>query len=190
LKNHFNILLYSIIIISSLLLTSCTKKDTVSITNSEKEKKIAFSKDIDNNNLLDLKIYFDSSSKLNNVKVSQEKRVIKKDELLAETIMNELIKGPSVKGQLSPILPNDTRLLTLSIKDNIAYINLSKEANIPMTFSKEKTCIKSIVLSLTQVSTINKVKISIENTDINIFGNNFDLSKPVGKEDVENIKQN
>lgn len=189
-KNHFNVLLYSIIIISTLLLTSCTKKDTVSITNSEKERKIAFSKDIDNNNLLDLKIYFDSSSKLNNVKVSQEKRVIKKDELLAETIMNELIKGPSVKGQLSPILPDNTRLLTLSIKDNIAYINLSKEANISMTFSKEKACIKSIVLSLGQISTINKVKISIENTDINIFGNNFDLSKPIGKEDVENIKQN
>jgi spore germination protein GerM len=170
----------------NLSLTSCEKKDNLSINNSEKEKEIAFPQE--KNNLIELNIYFDSTKKDGALELSKEQRIIKKDELLAETIINELIKGPSVKSNLSPVFDKSARLISVSIKDKIAYVNLSKDTNQKMNARKEEACIKSIVLSLTQLSSVDKVKIFIDNKDTNLFGNNFDLSKPIGKEDLKNIK--
>lgn len=186
-QKALSIFLCSTIIFSNFLfLSSCEKKDNLSIKNSEKEEKIAFSKEKDN--IFKLNIYFDSSHKNGKAQISKEKRIIKKDELLAEAILNELIDGPSVKSNLYPILDKNTKVISVSIKDNIAYINLSKEANKKMSPQKEEACIKSIVLSLTQIPTINKVKISIDNSDSNLFGNNFDLSKPIGRKNLKSIK--
>lgn len=186
-KKVFSILLCSTVIFFNLSLISCEKKDNLSINNSEKEKKIAFPKE--KNNLIELNVYFDSTKKNGTtVELSKEQRIIKKDELLAETIMNELIKGPSVKSNLSPIFDKTAGLISVSIKDSIAYVNLNKDANQEMTAKKEEACIKSIVLSLTQLSSVDKVKIFVDNSDTNLFGNNFDLSKPIGKEDLKNIK--
>lgn len=186
-KKKFGLFMCSMIVFSTLNLTACEKKDKSSLNNKEKEKQIALSKEKEN--VLDLNVYFDSSNDVNTSDISKEERVIRKDEMLGETILNELIKGPSVKSKLKPLLPKDTRLLSLSIKDNIAYINLSKEANIDMTMAKEESCLKSIILSLNQVSSIQKIKISIENNDSNIWGGHFDLSKPIGKDDLQNAKR-
>lgn len=186
-KKIFIILLCFIITLFILVLTACEKKDTLSINNKEKEKNIALSKEQDN--LIDLNIYFNSSKDSDTVEISKESRIIRKDELLAETILYELIKGPSVKSNLTPVLPKNTRIISVSIKDNIAYLNLSDEANIKMTSIKEETCLKSIIFSLTQISTIKKIKFSINNKDSNIWGNNFDLSKPIGKDDIKNAKK-
>lgn len=185
-KKIFSILLCSTVMFLNLSLTSCEKKDNLSINNSEKEKEIAFPQE--KNNLIELNIYFDSTKKDGALELSKEQRIIKKDELLAETIINELIKGPSVKSNLSPVFDKSARLISVSIKDKIAYVNLSKDTNQKMNARKEEACIKSIVLSLTQLSSVDKVKIFIDNKDTNLFGNNFDLSKPIGKEDLKNIK--
>lgn len=187
-KKIFSILLCSTIAFSSLTLTACEKKDNLSMNNKQKEKDIVLSKE--KNNLLDLDIYFNSSDKSNTVEMTKESRVIKKDELLAETIVNELIKGPSVNSKLTPILPKDSRIISISIKDNIAYLDLSKEANIKMTYTREEACLKSIIFSLEQLPTIKKVKIFIDNKDSNVWGNNFNLSKPIGKSDIEHSDKN
>ncbi|MCH5138987.1 GerMN domain-containing protein, partial [Clostridiaceae bacterium UIB06] len=183
-KKTLGLLICSVAILSALSLTTCEKKDKLSLNNKEKEKQIALSKEKEN--LSDLNIYFDSSKDANTVEVSKEERVIKNDEIFGETILNELIKGPSVKSKLKPVLPKETKVLSLSIKNSIAYVNLSKEANIDMTTTKEETCLRSIILSLTQISSIEKVKITIENKDTDIWGGHFDLSKPIGKDDIQN----
>ncbi|MBA5851716.1 GerMN domain-containing protein [Clostridium sp. cel8] len=187
-KKAFTILLCSVITLCSLSLSACEKKDTSSIDNSEKEKEIIFQKE--KNNIISLNIYFPSNKNNDKSEVSMEQRNIKKDELLAEAIMNELIHGPSIKSELYPILDNKTRVLSVSIKDKIAYINLSSDANKKMTTEKEESCIKSIVLSLTQLSSVDKVKIYVNNVDTNLFGNNFDLTEPIGKENLKNLKSN
>ncbi|EFG88004.1 hypothetical protein CLCAR_2326 [Clostridium carboxidivorans P7] len=164
-------------------LTGCKNKDTIS--SGDKEKQIALSKEKEN--ALDLNIYFGSSN--NSTDLSKEQRVIKKDELLGETIINEIIKGPGVKSNLNPVLPKDTKLLSFSIKDNTAYVNFSKEANISMNAYKEETCLKSIIFSLTELPSIQKVKIFIDNKDTNIWGNNFNLTSPLGKDTISNTKK-
>jgi spore germination protein GerM len=170
-----------------LTTTACEKKDNLSINNKQKEKNIALSNEKEN--LMDLDIYFNSSSNPDTVKMTKESRVIKEDELLAETIVNELIKGPSVNSKLTPILPRNSRIMSISIKDNIAYLNLSKEANVKMTSTEEEACLKSIVFSLEQLPTIKKVKILIDNKDSNIWGNNFNLSKPLDRNNIEEFKK-
>lgn len=182
-KKTLSIFICSMTIFSMVGLTGCKNKDTIS--SGDKEKQIALSKEKEN--ALDLNIYFGSSN--NSTDLSKEQRVIKKDELLGETIINEIIKGPGVKSNLNPVLPKDTKLLSFSIKDNTAYVNFSKEANISMNAYKEETCLKSIIFSLTELPSIQKVKIFIDNKDTNIWGNNFNLTSPLGKDTISNTKK-
>lgn len=186
-KKGVSLFTCSLLIASLLGITGCEKKDKTSLNNNEKEKKIVLSKEKENT--LDLNIYFDSSNDNKNPEIAKEERVMKRYEILGETIIGEIIKGPSVNSKLKPILPKDTRVLSFSIKDNIAFINFSKEANISMTSSKEETCLKSIIWSLSQIPSVEKVKILIENKDIGIWGSHFDLSKPIGKDDIQNAKR-
>lgn len=186
-KKAFGLFISSMVVFSALNLTGCERKDNISLNTKEKEKQIALSKEKENT--LDLNIYFDSSKDINNPEISKEERVMKRDEILGETIINEIIKGPSVKSNLKSVFPKETRLLSLSIKNNIAYVNLSKEADIGMTPFKAETLIKSIVWSLTQIPSVQKVKLSVENNDVNIFGGYFNLSKPIGKDDLQNDKR-
>lgn len=187
-KKGFNMFTCSILIVSLLGITGCEKKDKTSLSTKEKEKKIVLSKEQENT--LDLNIYFDSSKDANTPQIAQEERVLKRYEILGETILGEIIKGPSVSSKLNPVLPKDTRVLSFSIKDNIAFVNFSKEANITMTSSKEEACLKSIIWSLSQLPSVEKVKILIENRDTGIWGEHFDLSKPIGKDDIQNAKRN
>ncbi len=183
-KKTFCIFICSITMLSMISLTGCESKDIISSNNKDKEKQIALSKE----NTLDLNIYF-SSNDTNNTDVSKEERIVKKDELLGEAIINELIKGPSIKSNLKSVIPKESKLLSFSIKDNIAYVNFSKETNIVMTTVKEELCLKSIILSITELSSVQKVKVSIEDKDTGIWGDHFDLSKPLGKDNIINAKK-
>lgn len=187
-KKTFSLLMSSLIMLSMITITSCEKKDNISLNNKEKEKKIVLSKEKEN--VIDLNIYFDSSQDSNKPEISQEERVMKRDEILGEVIMHELIKGPSVKSKMKPLLPKDSTILSFSIKDNIAYVNLSREANIEMTSAKEELCLKSIIWSLTQITSVEKVKIFIDNKDTGLWGGHFDLSKPISKNDITTVKKN
>lgn len=182
-KKTFCLFVCFITMFSIIIFTACDNKDIVSLNNKEKEKQIALSKEKENT--LDLNIYFQSS---NDGNLSKEQRVIKKDELLGETIINEIIKGPSVKSKLNPILPKETKLLSFSIKDNTAYVNFSSEANVVMNTAKEEICLKSIVFSLTELPSVQKVKILIENKDTGLWGDHFNLSKPLARESILNAK--
>ncbi|AYD41315.1 sporulation/spore germination protein [Clostridium fermenticellae] len=177
-------ILFTVLVLS--LLSGCTNKDLSSSNSKEKEKQIALSNE--KGNTLDLDLYFNSSSSPDNFKISTEERIIKRDELLGEAIINELIKGPSIKSKLTPLLPKKSRLVSFSIKDGIAYINFSKETNVSMSYQMEKACIKSIILSLRPVSSIKKVKFYIEGKDNNMWGNHIDLSKPVTENNIDNSK--
>lgn len=170
---------------SSFLFWGCEKKDDISINNNEKIKNFAESNEKDNN--INLKLYFDSSSNNRKAEISKEERLVHTDELIGEIIMQELIKGPSNESKLKPIFPNNTKLLSFSIKDGIAYVNLSSEAKVSMSLVKEEACLRGMVNSLTQIPSIKKVKLMIENKDTEILGGSFDVLKPFGLEDMENI---
>ena len=171
-KKAVSILVCSILVASTMAFSGCEEKDAKSVTNKEKLENLKLP--LEKDGFIQLGIYFDGTKDGSTVKVVKDERIINKDELIGETIMQELIKGPTVKSELKPILPKETRLLSFSIKDNVAYVNLSKEAKVKMSFVKEKSCLQSIVASLTQLSSVKKVKITLENNDIDTIGGNFD----------------
>lgn len=184
-KVIYALILSGTILGSSLFIGGCEKKDDMSINNNEKIKNFVVSNEKDNN--INLKLYFDSSPNSQNAEVSKEERLIHTDELMGEIIMQELIKGPSNESKLKPIFPTGTKLLSFSIKDGTAYVNLSSQAKVPMSLSKEEACLKSMINSLTQISSIKKIKLMVENKDTEVLGGGFDVSKPFGQEDIQNI---
>lgn len=186
-KKAVSLFVCSVFLVSSLGLLSCTRQDALSLNNKEKIKKITLKNETED--AIELPLYFDASSSDKKAEISSEERIIQREEVLGELIMQELIKGPSVTSRSKPILPKDTRLLSFSIKDNIAYVNLSQEAQVSMSPVKEEACLKSIVNSLCQLSSIKKIMIQINNKNVDTLGGNFNTSKPLGKDDIENARK-
>lgn len=170
---------------SAAITTGCEKKDKISSTNKAKLENVQLQNEKDN--YIDLDIFFDASKDEKSIEIAMEELLINKEELMGELIINQLIKGPSIQSKLKPVLPKDTRLISFSIKDGVAVINLSKEAKVSMSAGKEEACLKSIAKSLTQLSSIEKIRILVENKNVDTLGGNFDISKTFAPEEVINL---
>jgi spore germination protein GerM len=182
-RKAVSLILITGVMILTLGFAGCEKKDAASISNNEKLKNITLPTEKENS--VNLNLYFDSSSTKDKVEMAKEERLVNKEELMGEIIMQELLKGPSKVSKLKPILPQSTRLISFSIKEGIAYVSFSSEARITMTPAREEACLRSIFNSLTQLPSISKVKIMIDNSDVSTIGGNYDISKPFGKEELE-----
>ncbi|MGK0466514.1 GerMN domain-containing protein [Clostridium sp.] len=186
-KRKVQILLCSLLVISTVSFLGCEKKDMKSVTNKEKLETLKLP--LEKDDFIEYGIYFDGSKDDTTVEMVKDVRMINKEELIGESIMQELIKGPTAQSDLKPILPKETRLISFSIKDNIAHINLSKEAKMVMTETKERICLEGIATSLTQLPSVARVKLTMENKNIVTLGGNFDISKPFNKSEIISIKK-
>lgn len=138
----------------------------------------------DKGDMIEFNLYYNASSDDNNSAVSEEKRSINKDEVIGRIIIEELIKGPSANGNLINPLPKDAKLLSFTIKDNIGYVSLDLGTEeIKMTPAKEIAALKAILMALSQISSINQVKISIPKTNQQTFAGIIDITKPINISD-------
>ncbi|WP_139906085.1 GerMN domain-containing protein [Clostridium thermarum] len=177
----------TISIMSSAAITiGCEKQEKVSKGNKEKLENVQLQNEKDN--YIDLDVYFDASKDENTIDIAKEELLINKEELMGELVINQLIKGPSIESKLKPILPKDTRLISFSIKDGIAIINFSKEAMVAMSPGKEEACLKSIAKSITQLDSIEKIRILVENQNVDSLGGNFNISKTFSPEDIASLR--
>lgn len=87
-------------------------------------------------------------------------------------VVEELIKGPQTGGENGdeagyPTINPSVKILSVTLKDRVCYVNLSKEFLTPVYDVTSQTVIYSIVNSLVELSGVNKVQISIEGeTDV------------------------
>lgn len=162
------------------------KKDQASSLVREKLENTKGSTANEGKEYTDIQLYFGADN--DKGEVIKEERLIGYDELFGEIIMQELIKGPATVSQSKPVLPKETRLISFSIKDGIAYINLSGDAMFEMTASQEEVLLKSITASLSQLSSVEKVMISVDNEGIESLGGNYNISKPFGYSDIPGLK--
>lgn len=87
---------------------------------------------------------------------------------LERVVVEELIKGPQVEGHYRT-LPEDTRLLNVSVNENICYINFDATFLNNTLEVKEYIPIYSIVNSLSESSTVSKVQITINGSQNVMF---------------------
>ena len=103
--------------------------------------------------------------------------VAHENEKTGKYIVEELIKGPKTDGLLG-VIPDGTRLLSLTMESNICYVNLSGEfvSNQSADMTDQILSVSAIVDSLTELSDIDSVQILIDGAVVEQY-----LSVPIGQ---------
>lgn len=94
---------------------------------------------------------------------------------LERLIVEELIKGPQARGRY-PTLPGDTKLLNVSLNENICYINFDAAFLNNSLEVKEYIPIYSIVNSLSEIATVSKVQITVNGSQDVMFRDAISLN--------------
>lgn len=95
---------------------------------------------------------------------------------LEKLVIEQLIAGPSRPG-LNPTLPKDTKLLNVSVNENVCYINFDSSFLNNALDVKEYIPIYSIVNSLAAVSSVNKVQITVNGSQEVMFRDSISLNQ-------------
>ncbi len=79
---------------------------------------------------------------------------------IEKLILERLIEGPKEEGMINT-LPTDTKLIKVSTKDGICYVDFNEKFLDKVPGVNDEVVIYSIVNSLVELSTINKVQFTI-----------------------------
>ena len=176
-----------ILIAAFIVIFGGEKKDKNTVLNKEKIEKLNIESK-DKGDSIDINLYFNGGKNENDVKIVKEERLVNREELFGEVIVQELIKGPAVNSESKPIFPKDTRVLSFSIKDGIAYLNLSYNKDLKITASEEKALLTCLSTSLSQLESVRKLMLTVENQTIQSLGGNYDISKPFSTQEIDSLK--
>lgn len=122
--------------------------------------------------------------------------IIKKGDNDIEYIINLLTKGSLYENYLpvnfEPLIPENTKLLNYSLNDKVLKLNFSKEFLLVKENDEEKM-IESLIYSLCELKTIDKILIYVENEKLNELPNSkiklpVSLDKSYGINKVYDIK--
>lgn len=103
-------------------------------------------------------------------------------------IVAQLIRGPSKEG-LSPVVPPETKVIGVSVKDTVCYVNLDAGFLNNTYVTDPRLTIYAIVNSIVDGGASSKVQISV-NGESNIkYMGNVDLSKPLSR-DQDYVQEN
>lgn len=116
-------------------------------------------------------------------KLVAEERDIAKVTGIARVTMEELIKGP-LQAELKSTLPASTRLLDINVRqDGLAIVdfsgNLIKE--LPASADTEKLAVYSIVNTLTQFPTVEKVELRVDGKKVDTLLGHTKLSPALAR---------
>lgn len=170
------LLILSIIGISLLMLGGCERSHEANAGKTEKNQTV-------NKELI---LYYPGEDALHLV---AEKRIVtlpadSNDNAVAESIVNELIKGPENE-ELYRSIPEESCLLSLEIADGIAMVNFNQDFQSKHWggTTGERITLSSLVNSLVELESIEKVQILVEGQVLESLAGHADTSQPIGKID-------
>lgn len=112
-------------------------------------------------------------------KLVAEKRTIVKVEGIARKTIEELIKGPQKKENLS-VFPEGTKLLDINVKpDGLCVVDLNSQAQQVDNQLQEEFMVYAVVNTLGQFPTISGVDFMINGERVDSVGQFVDLSQPI-----------
>ena len=94
---------------------------------------------------------------------------------LEKLVIDQLSEGPK-DSTLKSTLSTDTKLITISVVDGICYVNFDETISSSNVDINEEILLYSIVNSLTELSTVEKVQISINGSTDGKLRYTYDLS--------------
>lgn len=145
--------------------------DDGSIIGYLSDRDINLATDTYTSEMRDVMLYFPNKD---GSRLLREVRTIKvtDQQPIAQYIINELIRGPESESMTAP-LNSGTVLLSVETSNNICFVNF--KANFidknSGSADKEKMTIYSIVDSLTELDTIERVQFLMDGKKVNDFGN-------------------
>lgn len=150
----------SFLIISSVILILIvylfpTKKEETSINNEKNESNTSIIYLLDQNN------YIARVSVITANKTS-EKQIYE----LIEYLTEDSSKNNTLKEGFAPIIPKNTKLLSIKTENDLVKLNFSKQF-LTIDEEKEDKLISSLVYTLTSLENINKISIYIEGNILN-----------------------
>lgn len=90
-------------------------------------------------------------------------------------IVEQLLEGPEYAGYRATI-PAETKLLNISVTDNVCYLNFDSAFLSSGLDVKEEISLYSIVNSLTQLTTVNRVQFSVNGSPAVMFRDTLSLN--------------
>ena len=94
---------------------------------------------------------------------------------LERLVVEKLIGGPTGESLYPTVNPN-TKILSVTVKDNICYLNLSEEFLIQQSGVTPEVAIYSIVNTLIELDNVNKVQISVDGNNSVVYRDTFELT--------------
>lgn len=94
---------------------------------------------------------------------------------LEKLVIEQLIQGPEEAGR-HPTLPKDTKLLNVSVNENVCYINFDSAFLNSVEGTKDAIPIYSIVNSLSGLTSVNKVQITVNGSADVMFKDSISLN--------------
>lgn len=85
-----------------------------------------------------------------------------------QLVIEQLIAGPQQPDSMA-VISADTRLLSVSVNENICYLNFSREFLNPVPNEDPYLTIYAIVNSLSELNTAQRVQIAVEGTQAVLF---------------------
>ncbi|RDV83393.1 GerMN domain-containing protein [Ammonifex thiophilus] len=112
--------------------------------------------------------------------IPEEREVKVGRQPLERVVVEELLRGPA-SPELCPTIPKGTRLLSLEVKDGIAYVDFSREfkLNHPGGSAAEIMTLYSVVDSLAHLGTVKRVQFLLEGQKKDSILGHLDTSLPL-----------
>lgn len=128
---------------------------------------------------MQLKIYYSSSDAAH---VVAEVRTVAKNDHPAQTAMELLLAGPQ-NSQLVSVLPKDTKLKNIWVKDHVAYVDFNDKLvkNSQGGSISEVLLTAALANTLTEFPDVKKVQILVEGQKISSLTGHMDMSEPFGR---------
>lgn len=97
---------------------------------------------------------------------------------IEKLVVEQLIKGPEKEGMLA-VIPPETRVLGVSVREHICYVNFDQELLNGAPGVTPEATVYAIVNSLTESGNVSQVQISVNGESDIQYMNRIDLGKPL-----------
>ena len=123
-----------------------------------------------------LRLYFGNESGDGLIAVNRNGVVYNSNVAIEKVVVENLIAGPLEEEMAYPTINPGTKIISITVKDGICYVNLDNMFLNQLNQVSANTTIYSIANSLVELPNINKVQISVDGNTNVVFKENINLS--------------